>query len=153
MRSLFLSLVLIVSGGCGAGTEANPLKPPNENHVQMGGSIPGTSAEGPSYSPKPRPDVPENCPLVVGFASYGAGIDREAFRSVMEILQSDPAVLSVDRHPWGREGEVSLCVTPRSEADSERLFHRIKAIFPAKPRGPLGVRTRSGLKHRVSWNG
>lgn len=129
------------------------MKAPKENVVQMGGPVDSTPVEGPSYSPKPRPDVPQDCPLVVGFASYGAGIDREAYRSVTDMLQSDPAVLSVDRYPWGREGEVSLCVTPRSGADAERLFHIIKALFPAKPRGPVGVRTRSGLKHRVSWDG
>ena len=94
--------------------------------------------------------MPENCPLAVSFASYGAGIDHQAYAAVRRLLASSRAVLSVASYPWGREGEISICVTPRSAADAERLFHRIKAVFPRAPRGPLGVRTRSGLTYRAS---
>ena len=118
--------------------------------VHMGPPAASTPVDEPSHAPKPRPEVPEDCPLVVRFASYGAGIDRTIYRAVGDLLASDAAVLSVDRYPWGREGEVAICVTPRSTADAERLFHLIKALFPPDPRGPLGVSTRSGLTHRAS---
>ncbi|MEA3010310.1 MAG: hypothetical protein QOJ91_2002 [Sphingomonadales bacterium] len=153
MRLLSLSILVMILAGCGAGTTGSSLKTPNESTVvQMGQPLALPPADAPSYAPKPRPDVPEDCPLVVDFASYGAGVDRTAYRAVSDLLASDPAVLSVDRQPWGREGEVALCVTPRSAADAERLFHRIAAVFPADPRGPLEVRTRSGLAHRASRN-
>jgi hypothetical protein len=74
------------------------------------------------------------------------GIDRGAARAVDELLASDPAVTSVELYPWGREGEKTLCVRLRSEADAERLFHAIKDLFPADPRGPLTVSTRNGLR-------
>jgi hypothetical protein len=152
MRLVSLLVLLMILDGCGAGMEGDSLKAQNEKIAGPDRPVASKSVVEPPRGPKPRPEFPEDCPLVVGFSSYGAGIDREAYRAVGNLLESDPAVLSVDRHPWGREGEVAICVTPRSTADAERLFHRIKAIFPREPRGPLGVSTRSGLTHHVNWN-
>jgi hypothetical protein len=126
------------------------VKPPNDTVVEMGPPAAGTTAGKPYHTVKPRPEIPDDCPLAVGFASYGAGIDLQTYRSIVDLLESDAAVLAGDPYRWGREGEVVLCVTPRSTADAERLFHLIKAAFPAEPHGPLGVRTKSGLSHQVS---
>jgi hypothetical protein len=150
MRLFSLALLLTILDGCGAGREAVSMKAQKESTmVDMGRPVEGGPVGGTSNGPKPRPVIPEDCPLVVGFASYAAGIDLEAYAAVGNLLESDPAVLTVDRYPWGREGEISICVTPRSGADAERLFHKIKAVFPREPRGPLGVSTRSGLTHRA----
>ena len=150
MRVFALPVLSMILLGCGTGMEAHSPKAPNEEIAGPDRPIGGKPMDEPPRGPKPRPDIPEDCPLVVGFASYAAGIDLKAYTAVGDLLASDPAVLSVDRHPWGREGEVTLCVTVRSTADAERLFHRIKAVFPREPRGPLGVSTRSGLTHQVS---
>jgi hypothetical protein len=96
--------------------------------------------------PPGRSDVPADCALRVDFGSYAMGIDGGAARAVDDLLARDPGVSSVERRPWGREGEMTLCVELRSEADAERLFHAVAALFPADPRGPLTVSTRSGLR-------
>ena len=79
------------------------------------------------------------CPLTVTFGSYAMGIDRGAYDRIYKLLAKDRGVRKVDRRRWGREGEVTLCVQTRTRADARRLFGRVKAIFPRKPRGPLTI--------------
>jgi hypothetical protein len=90
--------------------------------------------------------APADCPLTVGFASYGAGIDGSSARAVDRLLGRDRAVRAVTRHRWGREGEVTLCVRTRTARDAARLFRSIRALLPARPRGPIALGTRSGLR-------
>jgi hypothetical protein len=92
-------------------------------------------------SPAPQPP---DCDLSVSFGSYAVGIDAPVLAAVRTIL-ADPAVRSIEDRPWGREGEVTLCVRTRRAADADRLFGRIRTALPAKPRGPIGLRTASGL--------
>ena len=89
--------------------------------------------------------VPADCPLTIAFASYAMGIDRPAYSAVQRLLGADRAVRAVSEHRWGREGEVTLCARTRSRADAERLFRAIRPLVPARPRGPVAIRTRSGL--------
>lgn len=93
--------------------------------------------------------VPADCPLTIGFASYGAGIDRSSVLAVDRLLGRDRAVRAVTRHPWGREGEVTLCVRTRSAADAGRLFRSVRALLPARPRGPVTLSTRSGAHYET----
>ncbi len=85
------------------------------------------------------------CDLMVSFGSYAMGIDRPALAAVRRIL-ADRAVRSVEDIHWGREGEISLCVRTRRPAEADRLFGRIRADLPTAPRGPIAVRTASGLR-------
>lgn len=95
----------------------------------------------------PREDeIPADCSLRVQFGSYAMGIDGGTAEQVRALLDGDPAVSSVDRYPWGREGEYTLCVGVRSDADARRLFEAIVRLLPANPRGPLSVSTRDGLR-------
>ena len=98
----------------------------------------------PGMGPHAQP-VPANCPLTIGFSSYAMGIDMPTWRAVEQMLAADRAVRGVSRHRWGREGEATLCVRA-SRADAERLFHAIRRIVPARPRGPVTLRTASGLR-------
>ena len=91
----------------------------------------------------PDPAAPK-CDLTVSFGSYAMGIDGPALAAVRRIL-GDRAVRSVEDVARGREGETYLCARTRSPADATRLFNRIRAILPAAPRGPIAVRTASGL--------
>jgi hypothetical protein len=83
--------------------------------------------------------VPQNCPLTVAFQSYGAGIDRPTRTNIERLLNTDRSVRTWTRHPWGREGEVTLCVRTRNNADAVRLSRRIRALIPPRPRGPIQV--------------
>lgn len=91
-------------------------------------------------------DESETCPLRVEFGSYAMGIDGETLRRVEALLAADAAVTGVTREQRGREGETMLCVSARSVTDRDRLFREIGALFPNDPRGPLTVRTDSGLR-------
>ena len=77
------------------------------------------------------------------------GIDRTALARTEALLARDRAVKAIDRQRWGREGELTLCVKMRSEADARRLARKIKARVPAKPRGPVTIETRGGLSLHV----
>lgn len=94
----------------------------------------------------PRPGthapVPRDCPLVVSFGSYGAGIDRPTLVRVEALLARDRTVTNVARYPWGREGEVTLCVRARGNSDLVRIANRIRAALPARTRGPVTVENR-----------
>jgi hypothetical protein len=100
---------------------------------------------GSACSPAARPAPPAApCDLTIAFGSYAVGIDQSALARVRAIL-ADRTVRAVKDHGWGREGEVTLCVATRRPADAERLFGRIRAVLPANPRGPIDLRTASGL--------
>ncbi len=87
----------------------------------------------------PNAGPPADCPLTVGFSSYGAGIDRPARVNIERLLRNDRSVRTFTTHPWGREGEVTLCVRTRTNGDAVRLSRRIRAMIPARPRGPINV--------------
>lgn len=98
-------------------------------------------------SPQRATPTPADCPLIVGFGSYAMGIDGAAYASVDRLLRADRGVRAVTRHPWGREGEVTLCARTRSRADAQRLFTAIRARLPARPRGPISLELLGGRRY------
>lgn len=104
----------------------------------------------PALTVTPVPATRTDCPLTVGFGSYAMGIDRSTYDAVEALLARDAGVTGVEQQRWGREGEITLCALVRSDGDAARLFGRVKALFPADPRGPLSVVTRGGLSFEVS---
>jgi hypothetical protein len=93
----------------------------------------------------PATPEPTRCDLTISFGSYAMGIDRPALHAVRAIL-ADRAVRSVEERNPGREGEIDLCARTGRPADARRLFDRIRAVLPAEPRGPITVRTASGMR-------
>ncbi|RYY26513.1 MAG: hypothetical protein EOP62_10335 [Sphingomonadales bacterium] len=93
-----------------------------------------------------HPQAAKACDLTVNFGSYAMGIDRPTFTKVEQLLARDRGVARSDQQRWGREGEVTICVDTKRRADTTRLYSRIRALFPRKPRGPLTVETASGAK-------
>ena len=132
---LILSFAAL-AGGCGRHPSA---RPQNDSDAKESNAVKPHARPG-------RFDASADCALRIDFGSYAMGIDGGAARAVDELLARDAAVASVERRPWGREGEITLCVQVRTEADAERLYHAVAALFPADPRGPLTVSTRSGLR-------
>jgi hypothetical protein len=100
-------------------------------------------------APRGASQAPADCPLIILFSSYGAGIDRGSFQAVERLLGGDRGVRAVSRHPWGREGEISLCVRTRTAADADRLFRSVRALLPARPRGPVSLATLSGSRYQT----
>lgn len=93
------------------------------------------------------------CALTVAFGSYAMGIDRPTLQRVEALLAADPAVAGVERRGRGREGETELCAEVASAADAERLFRAIAGMLPVDPRGPVTVRTTSGLRAEAPARG
>jgi hypothetical protein len=116
-----------------------PPPPPSAREDRVGGMVGGIAVTG----SRARAD----CPLSIAFASYGAGIDNPVREQVQSILVGDHAVTGLQADRWGREGEVTLCVRTRAAPDAARLFHQVRAIIPAQPRGPIALRTLSGLSY------
>lgn len=107
-----------------------------------------------SASPQRRPlepvrvdEIRANCPLTVSFGSYAMGIDSRTFDATIRLLSRDRAVMRIEQRNWGREGERTLCAVTRKPADARRLFARVKALFPRKPRGPLTVTLAGGREY------
>lgn len=91
----------------------------------------------------------KTCDVTVTFGSYAMGIDQPTFARVEKLLKRDRGVVRSEQKRWGREGEVTICVDTRRKADATRLFSRIRAMFPRKPRGPVSVETASGRQYRT----
>jgi hypothetical protein len=92
--------------------------------------------------PAPRhvtPGVPNNCAVTVIFGSYAAGIDGQTLARMDRALRLDRRVSRVTRHPWGREGEVTLCIYTRTYAGAVPLSRELRRMIPARPRGPVSV--------------
>jgi len=77
------------------------------------------------------------------------GIDQPARARVEALLAGDRAVTGFTARAWGREGEVTLCARTRGPADAARLFAAIRALLPPRPRGPITLRTDSGLAYET----
>jgi hypothetical protein len=92
------------------------------------------------------------CGLTVRFGSYAMGIDGGAAVAVERLLRADRGVNSVERKPWGREGEFDLCARTRRVADARRLSTRIRGLLPARPRGPITVTLADGGSYSVPAN-
>jgi hypothetical protein len=98
--------------------------------------------------PRAGSQPPPNCPLTVGFASYGAGIDPGSYEAVERLFRRDRAVRAVTRHRWGREGEITLCARTRNARDAGHLFQAVRRLIPSRPRGPVSIATRSGMRYK-----
>lgn len=92
-------------------------------------------------------EIRANCPLTVSFGSYAMGIDGPAFDRIVMTLQYDRAVRGIEQQNWGREGERTLCVNIRKTSEARRVFARVKALIPAKPRGPVTLKLANGREY------
>ena len=103
----------------------------------------------PEGVPMPRPSgpargfalsgQPDNCPITVAFTSYGAGIDGPTRARMERTLRVDRRVRTFTSRPWGREGEVTFCISARRNADVYRIFRDLQNMVPRRPRGPVQV--------------
>jgi hypothetical protein len=87
----------------------------------------------------PAAVVPGGCDVTVRFGSYARGIDTAAAAAVDQVLHRKSGTISVGRHGGGREGEYGLCIDTASPAAAASLFDEIRAVLPAKPRGPISL--------------
>ncbi|MBX3564716.1 MAG: hypothetical protein KF730_09090 [Sphingomonas sp.] len=87
-------------------------------------------------SAQPEP-APGKCDVKISFGSYAMGIDRGTYARVRRILAHDRGVARSSEQRWGREGEVTVCVTTKRHTDTTRLYARIRAVLPRNPRGPV----------------
>jgi hypothetical protein len=85
------------------------------------------------------PVAPDNCAITVAFSSYGAGIDGPTRTRMERMLRVDRRVRTFTSRPWGREGEVTLCISARRSADVYRIFRDLQNMVPRRPRGPVRV--------------
>jgi hypothetical protein len=135
-------LCLLLLAGCAttvvdqAREQAAPAPPPPSAPPPAVGGIVATGSR-----------LRTDCPLTVAFASYGAGIDNPVREQVQSLLVGDRSVTGFQAERWGREGEVTLCVRTRATPDAARLFHQVRAMIPAQPRGPIALRTTGGLSY------
>jgi len=113
------------------------------------GTLCASAAEArlPRAGPGGPPQVPANCPLTVAFHSYAAGIDRRVFARIEARLRVDRRVSSVTRHPWGREGEVTLCVRVVRPRYLSGLATDLNEMIPRHPRGPIQVHVARRLPY------
>lgn len=91
-----------------------------------------------SSAPISPVDTYGRCTFVVRYASKCCGIDHQTRSRVDDLLRSDARVASVTEQPWGREGEVDVCVQTRPElsySDFSALFTALQDLLPTTADG------------------
>jgi len=97
-------------------------------------------AVAPEPAPQSTDDRPQPCPVLVRFGSFAMGIDQPAYQAVQEALRAAPSAPAVTERPWGREGEVDLCVAARDKGEAQALLKIARDAVPARPlRGPVTI--------------
>ena len=96
------------------------------------------------------PQSARACSVLVSFASVCCGINQPLRTRIDELIASDDRVASMTVHPWGREGEIDLCLGTRSEADAAGLARDIVAVIHSDNRAPP-VTVRQGGKPQVGY--
>ncbi|MBL0948466.1 hypothetical protein [Brevundimonas sp.] len=94
-----------------------------------------------SSAPMNALDTYGRCTLVVRFASKCCGIDQQTRGRVADFLRSDPRVVSVTEHSWGREGEVDVCVQTRLGLDYPEFstfYTALGDLLPENAEGTTG---------------
>lgn len=90
------------------------------------------------------------CDVLVSFASVCCGINQPLQERINQLVASDVRIGSVTSHPWGREGEIDLCLHTRNEADAAGLARDIAAIIRSDNRAPP-VTVRQGGKPQSGY--
>lgn len=72
--------------------------------------------------------------VIVSFISIGGGSDSQAYAKLNDIIsrtQESGGMLSKDEIPWGREGEVDVCLplTELSKQQADALVQQLKKTF------------------------
>jgi hypothetical protein len=88
----------------------------------------------------PAPTEPvAACSVTIRFGSYAMGIDAATAAAVDKLIAGNRDVKEVSRSAAGREGEYALCISTRDAAAATRLFDRVAALLPERPRGPISL--------------
>ena len=132
-RSILLTAVAL-STASAAEARVGPVPPRMDEPMHLPSPRTPVAARGFSL-----PSGPDNCAITVAFTSYGAGIDGPTRARIERTLRVDRRVRTFTTRPWGREGEVTLCVSARRSADVYRLFRDLQNMVPRRPRGPVQV--------------
>ena len=98
-----------------------------------------------------RPDLIAACDVTVRFGSYGAGADHVVAERVATVARTDHGVRKVTRRPWGREGELDLCVMAKSAELAPGVFERLRPLIPAKGKaGPISILGPNGAHIEIA---
>lgn len=111
--------------------------------VQPEGGRPG---QGPVRGVAPGD---ENCDVTVVFGSYAMGIDGESFRKVEAYLKRRPNV-RYTATSWGREGEKTVCVDTKNNAQTRKVYADLRGMLPrVSRRGPVEIRSTLGQTYQT----
>ena len=95
-------------------------------------------------------ETAELCNVVVSFTSVCSGVNQPLQIRVNDLVASDSRIVSTSMHPWGREGEVDMCLRTRNVADAGSLTRDIEAIIASDRRAPP-VTVRQGVKPQTGY--
>ena len=116
--------------------------------LAMAGSTFAAQPEGGRRGPGVAPGD-ENCDVTVVFGSYAMGIDRESFTKVEAYLKRRPNV-RYTASSWGREGEKTVCVDTRNNAQTRKVYADLRGMLPrVSRRGPVTIRSNLGQSYQT----
>ena len=95
--------------------------------------------------------IVKSCSLKIVFGSFATGIDGSAFSSIWKLLLYDREVSEIFVVPWGREGEVTLCIKGLDKNASRRLFSAVKAMIPDQSKRAWTSVSDGQRTHKTKW--
>lgn len=138
MNRLILTVIpVLLLGACDA-ARPSPVTSSSE---------PGNATMQPAAS---NQATTETCDVLVSFTSICCGVNQPVQTRINDLVASDSRVSSVKAHPWGREGEVDLCIRTHGAADAAGLIRDIQAIIASGQSGPP-VSVLAGGKPQVGF--
>ena len=135
---LLIALPILTAGACEGAHPSPPTAPYQAESEPVQPAMPV------------RTDVPGRCDVLVSFTSVCCGVNQPLQTRITDLVTSDARVASTSSHPWGREGEVDLCVRARSPRVADSLTRDISAAIASGGRGPP-VTVRRGGKPQTGY--
>ena len=98
----------------------------------------------------PPPIGPE-CDITVRLGSACCGRDWKTEKAINAFIANEPKIVDKTETPWGREGEIDLCLKTKSNSDTQEMFDHIKALIPSYSEYPTQIFSNRGAHFSSQW--
>ncbi|MFZ3034059.1 MAG: hypothetical protein WA138_08605 [Parvibaculum sp.] len=97
------------------------------------------------------PPIGRECAITVRFGSACCGRDGKTEKAINTFIANEPKILGKTAIPWGREGEIDLCLKIKSNSDTQEIFDHIKSLIPPVSKYPTQIFSNGGAHFSSQW--
>jgi len=97
------------------------------------------------------PPIDPECAITVRLGSACCGRDGKTEKAINAFIANEPKILEKTAVPWGREGEIDLCLRTKSNSDTQEIFDHIKSLIPPVSKYPTRIFSNTGDHFSSHW--